>query len=174
MIATARPNRPRQIRRRELEQFRRSIESWERQRKEAGRGGDVELAAGYAEDVADLHAILRLIETGALHEATESIDRLDTLVRDQIPIRLYDAIAPGNGRFRRPRTSSPLASDSNLLTETTTGRTTEYWNQTPAAITPITRTEGTLPLRKTDDLIAAPCDRTGPLYNRLIESNGRS
>ena len=69
MIATTRPNRTRQIRRRELEQFRQSIESWERQGKEAGRDGDVELAAGYAEDVADLRAILRLIETGAPHEA---------------------------------------------------------------------------------------------------------
>ena len=96
MIATATPNCTRQIRRRELEQFRRSIESWERQGKEAGRDGDVELAAGYAEDVADLRAILRLIETGALHEAAEAIDYLDTLVRDQLPQRLYEAVVPGD------------------------------------------------------------------------------
>ncbi len=96
MIATARPNRPRQIRRSELEQFRRNIESWERQGKEAGRDGDAELAAGYAEEVADLRAILGLIETGAHHEVTEAIDCLDTLIRDQIPIRLYDAIGLGN------------------------------------------------------------------------------
>ncbi len=44
----------------------------------------MELAAGYAEDVADLHTIPRLIETGALHEAAEAIDCLDTLIRDQI------------------------------------------------------------------------------------------
>ena len=96
MIATARPNPTRQIRRRELEQIRQSIESWERQGQEAGRDGDVELAAGYAEDVADLRAILRLIEAGALHEAAEAIDCLDTLVRDQIPIRLYESVVPGN------------------------------------------------------------------------------
>ena len=96
MIATARPTPMRRIRRRELEQFRKSIESWERQGQEAGRDGDVELAAGYAEDVADLRAILRLIETGALHEAAEAIDCLDTLVRDQIPQRLYDAVVPGS------------------------------------------------------------------------------
>ena len=96
MIARARPNRPRQIRRRELEQFRQSIESWERQGQEAGRDGDAELAAGYAEDVADLRAILRLIETGALDEAAEAIDRLDTLIRDQIPDRLYDLVVPGS------------------------------------------------------------------------------
>ena len=96
MIDTARPNPARQIRRRELEQFRQSIESWERQGQEAARDGDVELAAGYAEDVADLRAIHRLIEAGALHEAAEAIDCLDTLVRDQIPIHLYDAVVPGN------------------------------------------------------------------------------
>ncbi len=49
-----------------------------------------------AEDVADLGAILQLIETEALHEAAEAIDCLDMLVRDQIPIRLYDAIVLGN------------------------------------------------------------------------------
>ena len=96
MIARARPNPTWQIRRRELEQFRQSIESWERQGREVGRDDDAELTAGYAEDVADLRAILRLIETGALHEATEAIDRLDTLIRDQIPQRLYKAVVKGN------------------------------------------------------------------------------
>ncbi len=96
MMATTRPNPTRQICPRELEQFRQSIESWERHGREAGRDGDAELAAGYAEDVADLRAILRLIETGALHEAAEAIDCLYRLVRDQIPIRLYDAIVLGN------------------------------------------------------------------------------
>ncbi len=96
MIASTRPNRTRQIRRSELEQFRQSLKSRDRHGRGAGRDGDVELAAGYAEDVADLRAILRLIESGALHEATEAIDCLDTLVRDQIPIRLYDAVVPEN------------------------------------------------------------------------------
>ncbi len=96
MIATASASRTNRIARRDLEQFRQSIESWERQGKEAGRDGDSELAAAYAEDVADLRAILRLIETGALHEAAKAINCLDTLVRDQIPIHLYDAIVPGN------------------------------------------------------------------------------
>ena len=45
----------------------------------------MELAAGYAEDVADLRTIPRLIETGALHEVSEAIDCPDTLIRDQIP-----------------------------------------------------------------------------------------
>ncbi len=96
MIATARPNPTSQIRRRDLKQFRQSIESWERQGQEAGRDGDAELAAGYAEDVADLRVILRLIETGALHEAAEAIDCLDTLIRDQIPTRLYESVVPGD------------------------------------------------------------------------------
>ena len=96
MIATPRPNPTRQIRRRELDKFRQSIDSWERQGQEAGRDGDAELAAGYTEDVADLRAILRFIESGALHEAAEAIDCLDTLVRDQIPTRLYELVVPGN------------------------------------------------------------------------------
>ena len=96
MIATANASPTNRIARRDLEQFRQSIESRERQGKEAGRDGDLELAAGCAEGVADLRAILRLIASGALHEATEAIDCLDTLIRDQIPIRLYDAIVPGN------------------------------------------------------------------------------
>ena len=96
MNAAAGPNPTRHIRRRELGQFRQSIESWEPQGQEAGRDGDVELAAGYAEDVADLRGIPRLIETGAPHEMTEGIDCLDTLIRDQIPQRLYDAVVPRN------------------------------------------------------------------------------
>ncbi|MCH8315399.1 MAG: hypothetical protein IIA64_05450 [Planctomycetes bacterium] len=56
----------------------------------------MELAAGYAEDMADLRAILRLIESGTLQEAAEAIDRLDTLVRNQIPTRLYESVVPGN------------------------------------------------------------------------------
>ncbi len=96
MIARVRPNPTRQIRRSDLEQFRQSIESWVRHGREAGRDGDVELAAAYAEDVADLRAILRLIESGALHEAAEAIDCLDTLVRDQIPQYLYEKVVQGN------------------------------------------------------------------------------
>ena len=63
---------------------------------EAGRDGDVDLAAAYAEDVTDLRAIPRLIESGALDESAEAIDRLDTLVRDQTPQHRYDAVVPGN------------------------------------------------------------------------------
>ena len=96
MIARASASPTNRIARSDLEQFRQSIESWERQGQEAGRDGDAELAAGYAEDVADLRAILRLIEAGALHKAAEAIDRLDTLVRDQLPQRLYDAVVPGS------------------------------------------------------------------------------
>ncbi len=62
----------------------------------ARRDGDVELAAAYPEDVADLRAILRLIETGALHESAEAIDRLDALVRDQTPQHRYEVVVPGN------------------------------------------------------------------------------
>ncbi len=96
MISTASPNPAGQVRRSDLEQFRQSLESWERHGREAGRDGDVELAAGYAEDVPDLRAILRLIETGALHDAAEAVDCPDTLVRDQIPFHLHEAVVPGS------------------------------------------------------------------------------
>ena len=95
MVARASASPTNRIARSDLEQFRQSIESWERHGREAGRDGDAELAAAYAEDVADLRAILRLIETGAPHEAAEAIDCLDTLVRDLIPTGLYGAIVPG-------------------------------------------------------------------------------
>ncbi len=78
MIARASASPINRIARSDLDQFRQSIESWERQGEEAGRDGDAELAVGYAEDVADLRAILRLIEAGALDEAAEAIDCLDT------------------------------------------------------------------------------------------------
>ncbi len=96
MIARASASPTKRIARSDLEQFRQSIESWERHGREAGREGDVELAAGYAEDVADLRAILRLIETGALHDAAEAIDCLDTLIREQIPQYLDEKVVQGN------------------------------------------------------------------------------
>lgn len=96
MIAIAGSNPTRQIRRSDLDPFRKSIESWEREGQKAGQDGDAELAAWYAEDAVDLRAILRLIESGELDEATEKIDCLDTLIRDRIPVRLYDAIVLGS------------------------------------------------------------------------------
>ena len=95
MIATASASPTNRIARHDLEQFRQNIESWEREGPDTGRDGDGELAAGYAKDVADLRAILRLIETGATHEAAAEIDCLETLARDQIPIRRCVAIVPG-------------------------------------------------------------------------------
>ena len=49
----------------------------------------------HAEDVADLRAILRFIETGAFEEAVEAINALDTMASDQIPTDIYDAVVPG-------------------------------------------------------------------------------
>ncbi|MCZ6862640.1 MAG: hypothetical protein O7I42_20610 [Alphaproteobacteria bacterium] len=46
--------------------------------------------------MAGLRAILRLIESSELDEAAEATDCLDTLVRDQNPIRLYDGIVPAD------------------------------------------------------------------------------
>ena len=109
MIARASASRTNRIACRDLEQFPQSIKSWKKHGREAGRDGDAELAAAHAEDMADLRAILRLIEAGALHEAAEAIDCPDTLVRDQIRIRLCDAIVPADRRARRLGTPSPVA-----------------------------------------------------------------
>lgn len=46
--------------------------------------------------MADLRVILRLIEAGVLDEAAEATYCLDTLIRDQIPQRVYDAVVPGS------------------------------------------------------------------------------
>lgn len=78
MILTTRLNPTTQIRRPEPEQFRHSIESWAEQGQEAGRDDELELAATYPQDVADLRAILRLIESGTLHEAAEAVAAADT------------------------------------------------------------------------------------------------
>ena len=75
---------------------------------EAVRDGEVKLAAAYAVDVADLRAILRLIETGALHQAAEASDCLDTLVRDQIPQYLYEKVVQGNRQCRCSSATAPL------------------------------------------------------------------
>ena len=61
-----------------------------------GSVGGVEMATPYAKDVADLRAILTTHLIGNLHEAAEVVDFLDPLVRDQIPIRLCDAIVLAN------------------------------------------------------------------------------
>ena len=95
MFASDKTKPYKKISRRKLDQFRKSIESWEKMGEKESRDGDAELAEMHAEDVADLRAILRFIETGAFEEAVEAINALDTMASDQIPTDIYDAVVPG-------------------------------------------------------------------------------
>jgi len=59
----------------------------------AGRS-DKELARQYAADVEDLTAFGDAVARGDLEEARRLADTMDTIVRDQIPVRLYHNIFP--------------------------------------------------------------------------------
>ena len=96
MFASDKTKPNKKISRRKLDQFRKSIESWEKMGEKESRDGDAELAEMHAEDVADLRSILRFIETGAFENAAEAIYDLDTMASDQIPDDIYYAIVPGN------------------------------------------------------------------------------
>lgn len=58
---------------------------------------DKELAQQYRKDAKDLIAVLLRIEWGNHSSTLELIGQLDTLVRDQIPKRLYNFIVRANG-----------------------------------------------------------------------------
>ena len=95
MFASDKTKPSKKISSRKLDQFRKSIESWERMGEKESRDGDVELAEMHAEDVADLRAILRFIETGAFEDAVEAINDLDTMASDQIPDAIYNSVVTG-------------------------------------------------------------------------------
>jgi len=77
---------------RDLERFTANITRWQGAGRQAEQDGDMDLARLYERDVADLRAVLALVRAGQWPQAARLCDRLDTLVRDQIPPRLYRAI----------------------------------------------------------------------------------
>ena len=85
MFASDKTKPRKKIGRRKLDQFRKSIESWEKMGEKESLEGDAELAEMHAEDVADLRVILRFIETGAFEDAVEAINDPDTMAGDLIP-----------------------------------------------------------------------------------------
>lgn len=95
MFASDKTKPSKKISRRKLDQFRKSIESWEKMGQKESLHGDAELAEMHAGDVADLRAILRFIEIGAFENAVEAINDLDTMASDQIPTDIYNAVVPG-------------------------------------------------------------------------------
>ena len=96
MFASDKTKPSKKIGRRKLDQFRKSIESWEKMGEKESLDGDAELAEMHAEDVADLRTILRFIEAGALEDAAEAINDLDTMASDLIPTAIYNAVVQGN------------------------------------------------------------------------------
>ena len=95
MVASDKTKLRKKISCRKLDQFRKSIASWEKMGEKESLDGDAELAEMHAEDVDDLRAILRFIETGALENAVEAINDLHTIASDQIPTYIYNAVVPG-------------------------------------------------------------------------------
>ena len=81
---------------RDLKQFEKAIEAWAKRGREATAKGNAEMAQVYERDFWSLKAIYNDILAGNYISAGRLANSLDTLVRDQIPTRLYNAIVIGS------------------------------------------------------------------------------
>ena len=77
---------------RDLERFAARIAAWAKDGKQWAAEGDQEMAKVHQRDVRDLKAVYQAICRGDYAKAAELAYKLDTIVRDQIPVRLYNAI----------------------------------------------------------------------------------
>ena len=77
---------------RDLERFAAKIAAWAKDGKQWAAEGDEEMAQVHQRDVRDLQAVYRAILRGDYPKAAELAYQLDTIVRDQIPVRLYNEI----------------------------------------------------------------------------------
>ena len=71
-----------------------AIAEWRIYGDRAAKEGDRELAKQYATDVADLQALRDAFAAGDFDEAGRLADAMDTIVRDQIPLRVYRTLFP--------------------------------------------------------------------------------
>ena len=71
-----------------------AIGNWRLEGERAAKDGDKELARQYATDVEDLTAFRDAVARGELDAARDAADAMDTIVRDQIPVRLYHNLFP--------------------------------------------------------------------------------
>jgi hypothetical protein len=71
-----------------------AIGNWQLEGQRAAKDGDAELARQYAKDVEDLQAFRDAVAQGDFDAAGELADAMDTLLRDQIPVRLYHTVFP--------------------------------------------------------------------------------
>ena len=77
---------------RDLERFAAKIAAWAKDGKQWAAQGDHEMAKVHQRDVRDLKAVYQAICRGDYAKAAQLAYRLDTIVLDQIPPRLYIAI----------------------------------------------------------------------------------
>jgi len=78
--------------RRDLERLAQAIARWERQGQEWAAEGDAEMARVHAKDAADLRKVAEAVKNGDYEIARDRVQRLDTIVRDQVPCRLYNRL----------------------------------------------------------------------------------
>jgi len=71
-----------------------AIGNWRLEGERAAKDGDKGLARQYATDVEDLTAFRDAVARGELDAARDAADAMDTIVRDQIPVRLYHNLFP--------------------------------------------------------------------------------
>ena len=77
---------------RDLKRFAAKIAAWARDGKRWDAEGNHEMAKVNARDTQELTCIYNAIQRGDYQSAAAMARRLDTIVRDQIPVRLYNAI----------------------------------------------------------------------------------
>jgi len=82
------------MRKRDLERLDLAIGNWRLTGQRTADRDDKELARQYAADVEDLTAFRDAVARGDLEAARRLADAMDTIVRDQIPVRLYHNIFP--------------------------------------------------------------------------------
>ena len=71
-----------------------NIRHWRLLGSQDAKVGDREMAQQYEADAKDLEALRDAIARGDMNAARSLADAMDTIVRDQIPIRLYDTLFP--------------------------------------------------------------------------------
>jgi len=92
-MRNAKKNETRNRMKADLERFAARIAAWERQgMRIAEADNDREMARLTRKDVRDLNAIYNAAKSGEFKKAAKLAYRLDTIVSDEIPARLYNAI----------------------------------------------------------------------------------
>ena len=89
---------------RDLELFAARIDEWEQDGKQWAARGNERMANTHEDDVLYLRAVYTAIEEGDYGKAARLAAILDTAVREQIPVRLYNAISQSSAAKSRKET----------------------------------------------------------------------